>query len=190
MQAAIIKRGQRLFHNSGCASMGYDLPAAIGAALGYPDRKRIICIAGDGSVMMNLQELQTIVHKHLPIKIFILNNYGYHSIRQTQQNFFSNNIIGCDIESGVSFPDFEKIAGAFGLLYRKIEKHVDIDEAIRKILSQPGAMITEVMLDLHQAFEPKLSSRKLEDGTMVTASLEDMAPFLSREELEKNMIAS
>ncbi|MCX6958072.1 MAG: thiamine pyrophosphate-binding protein [Verrucomicrobiae bacterium] len=190
MQAAIIKRGQRLFHNSGCASMGYDLPAAIGAALGCPDRKRIICIAGDGSVMMNLQELQTIVHEHLPIKLFILNNHGYHSIRQTQQNFFSNNIIGCDVESGVSFPNFEKMAGAFGLLYRKIDKHADIDEAIRKILSQPGAMITEVMLDLHQAFEPKLSSRKLEDGTMVTASLEDMAPFLAREELGKNMIAS
>ena len=185
-QAATIKKGQRLFHNSGCASMGYDLPAAIGAALACPDRERIICIAGDGSIMMNLQELQTIMHHHLPVKIFVFNNRGYHSIRQTQNNFFADNIVGCGTESGLSFPDFERIAEAFGMSYQKLEDHANVSKIIIEVLAQPGAVMTEVILNLDQAFEPKLSSKKLEDGSMITASLEDMAPFLSREELEKN----
>lgn len=185
-QAAAVKKGQRLFHNSGCASMGYDLPAAIGAALACPHRKRIICIAGDGSIMMNLQELQTIMHHHLPVKIFVFNNRGYHSIRQTQHNFFADNIVGCGIESGLSFPCFKKIAEAFGMNYQQLEAHANLPEMIAEVLARPGAVMTEVVLNLEQAFEPKLSSKKLEDGTMVTASLEDMAPFLSREELEKN----
>ncbi|MEI6417362.1 MAG: thiamine pyrophosphate-dependent enzyme, partial [Verrucomicrobiota bacterium] len=185
-QAAAVKKGQRLFHNSGCASMGYDLPAAIGAALACPDRKRIICIAGDGSIMMNLQELQTIMHHHLPVKIFVFNNRGYHSIRQTQHNFFADNIVGCGTESGLSFPDFRKIAEAFEMSFQRVEHHDDVRGAIAEVLAQPGAIMAEVILNLEQAFEPKLSSRKLEDGTMITASLEDMAPFLSREELEKN----
>lgn len=185
-QAAIIKKGQRLFHNSGCASMGYDLPAAIGAALACPDRKRIICIAGDGSIMMNLQELQTIMHHHLPVKLFVLNNRGYHSIRQTQGNFFADNIVGCGTESGLSFPDFKKIAEAFEMSYQLIEDQASVSKIIGEILARPGAVMTEIILNLDQAFEPKLSSRRLDDGTMITASLEDMAPFLSREELEKN----
>jgi len=185
-QAAIIKNGQRLFHNSGCASMGYDLPAAIGAGIALPDRKRLICLAGDGSIMMNLQELQTIVHHKLPVKIFILNNRGYHSIRQTQGNFFADNIVGCGTESGLSFPDFKKVAAAFEMSYQRVEDHASVPKIIAEALAHPRASITEVVLNLDQAFEPKLSSRKLEDGTMVTANLEDMAPFLSREELEKN----
>lgn len=185
-QAAVIKKGQRLFHNSGCASMGYDLPAAIGAAIALPDSKRIICFAGDGSIMMNLQELQTIMHYHFPVKIFILNNCGYHSIRQTQRNFFADNVVGCGTESGLSFPDFKKIARAFGFNYHQFDNHVGVRATLDLILKEPEASITEIVLDLNQAFEPKLASRKLEDGTMITASLEDMAPFLSREELEKN----
>lgn len=185
-QAAVIKKGQRLFHNSGCASMGYDLPAAIGAAIALPDSKRIICLAGDGSIMMNLQELQTIMHYHFPVKIFILNNCGYHSIRQTQGNFFADNIVGCGTESGLSFPDFKKIARAFDFNYHRLDDHADPRTALDLALKEQGASITEIMLDLDQAFEPKLSSRKLEDGAMITTSLEDMAPFLSREELEKN----
>lgn len=185
-QAAAIKKGQRLFHNSGCASMGYDLPAAIGAGTALPDHKRIICIAGDGSIMMNLQELQTIMHHHLPVKIFIFNNRGYHSIRQTQHNFFADNIVGCGTESGLSFPDFRKIAEAFEMRFQRVEHHGDVPGVIAQVLALPGAIMTEVILNLEQAFEPKLSSKKLEDGTMITANLEDMAPFLSREELEKN----
>jgi acetolactate synthase-1/2/3 large subunit len=165
------------------------LPAAIGAAFACSDRNRIICIAGDGSIMMNLQELQTIIHHQLPVKIFILNNAGYHSIRQTQHNFFADNIVGCGVESGLSFPDFQKIAEAFGFNYQCLKQHTDIRTVLPQVLAQPGASITEMVLNLNQAFEPKLSSRKMEDGTMITASLDDMAPFLSREELEKNRCA-
>jgi len=187
-QAAMIRSGQRLFHNSGCASMGYDLPAAIGVATARPDLPRVICLAGDGSIMMNLQELQTIVGRKLPVKIFIMNNWGYHSIRQTQANFFSDNIVGCGTDSGLSFPDFGEIAKAFGLPFQRCTNQRDLEATIRTTLETPGAAVCEIFLDLKQSFSPKLSSRKLDDGRMVTAPLEDMAPFLSREELKQNML--
>lgn len=187
-QTIMIRSGMRLFHNSGCASMGYDLPAAIGAAEALPDRKRIICLAGDGSIMMNLQELQIIAGRGLPVKIFILNNTGYHSIRQTQGNFFPDNIVGCGTDSGLSFPDFGKVAAAFGLPFERCSGHAELDVAIRRTLEREGPAVCEVMLDLAQSFAPKLSSRKLDDGRMVTAPLEDMAPFLSRDELAENLI--
>ena len=187
-QAATIRRGQRLFHNSGCASMGYDLPAAIGATIARPDLLRTICITGEGSAMMNIQELQTIVGCKLPVKIFILNNQGYHSIRQTQANFFSDNIVGCGIESGLSFPDFSKLAPAFGLPFQRCSRHADLEATIAATLAAPGPALCEVMIDLQQSFSPKFSSRKLEDGRLVTSPPEDMAPFLSREELKENMI--
>ncbi len=186
-QAAYIKEGQRLYTNSGCASMGYDLPAAIGACVAS-GRKRVICIAGDGSIQMNLQELQTIAGYQLPIKIFILNNQGYHSIRQTQQNFFPDNIVGCGPESGVTFPSFEKISAAYGILYHLCDKHKNMDQAIRDTIESDGAQICEVFLNLNQGFSPKLSSRKLEDGTMVSSPLEDLSPFLDRDELLTNII--
>jgi acetolactate synthase-1/2/3 large subunit len=189
-QTIRIRPGMRLFHNSGCASMGYDVPAAIGAAVAQPKNKRIICLAGDGSLMMNLQELQTVSGLKLPIKIFILNNTGYHSIRQTQRNFFPDNIVGCGEESGLSFPDFKKMAAAFNLPFRRIGNHGDLDDAIRWTLTTPGPVLCEVMLDLDQGFAPKLSSRKLEDGQMETAPLEDMAPFLSRAELKTNIFST
>lgn len=188
-QTIRIRPGMRLFHNSGCASMGYDLPAAIGAAVALPKKERIICLAGDGSLMMNLQELQTVSGLKLPIKIFVLNNTGYHSIRQTQRNFFPDNIVGCGEESGLSFPNFQKVAAAFALPFRQIQNHGELDENIRWALANSGPVLCEVMLDLAQGFAPKLSSRKLEDGRMETASLEDMAPFLSRAELKSNMIS-
>jgi len=188
-QAAIVKKGQRLFHNSGCASMGYDLPAAIGAAIARPERERIICLAGDGSIMMNLQELQTIVGRRLPVKVFVLNNSGYHSIRQTQSSFFAGRVVGCGTDSGLSFPDFGRLADAFGMPFERCSRHADLQAAIARTLAPTGAAMCEVVLDLAQPFAPKLSSRKLEDGSMVTSSLEDMAPFLSREELQRNMPA-
>ncbi len=186
-QAAHIKKGQRLYTNSGCASMGYDLPAAIGACIGS-GKKRVICIAGDGSIQMNLQELQTIAGYQLPIKIFILNNQGYHSIRQTQQNFFPDNIVGCGPESGVTFPNFAKLSDAYGIPYRLCDNHKDLEQAIRDTIESDGAQICEVFLDLNQAFAPKLSSRRLEDGTMVSSPLEDLSPFLDRDELLGNII--
>jgi len=186
-QAAIVKKGQRLFHNSGCASMGYDLPAAIGAAIARPELERVICLAGDGSIMMNLQELQTIVGSNLPVKIFVLNNSGYHSIRQTQSSFFAGRIVGCGTDSGLSFPDFGRLAAAFGIPFERCSRHAELQEAIAHTLAHPGPAMCEVVLDLAQPFAPKLSSRKLEDGSMVTSSLEDMAPFLPHEELRANM---
>lgn len=168
--------------------MGYDLPAAIGAAIASPEARRIICIAGDGSIMMNLQELQTMVSRKLPVKVFVLNNLGYHSIRQTQANFFPDNIIGCGTDSGLAFPDFAAIAQAFGFPFQRCTCHAELDETIRECLALPGAAMCEIMLDLKQAFAPKLSSRKLEDGRMITAPLEDMAPFLEREEFRSNML--
>jgi acetolactate synthase-1/2/3 large subunit len=193
-QSAVLKQGQRLFSNSGSASMGYDVPAAIGAwyaaqgANGGKGAKRIVCIAGDGSVMMNLQELQTIVGQRLPVKLFILNNDGYHSIRQTQQNYFPDNVVGCGPESGVTFPDFIKLGEAFGFPVSRIAAHADMEAGIRAALATNGPSLTEVILDKAQPFAPKLSSRRLEDGSMVTSALEDLAPFLSREEMADNML--
>ncbi|HWB00644.1 MAG TPA: thiamine pyrophosphate-binding protein [Pirellulales bacterium] len=186
-QAATIRPGQRLFHNSGCASMGYDLPAAIGATYAFPGQ-RIVCIAGDGSIMMNLQELQTIAGYRLPVKIFVLNNCGYHSIRQTQRGYFPDNIVGCGTESGLTFPNFAKLAEAFGLEYVRCENHSQLSQAIPQTLAAAGPSLCEVMLDLDQPFAPRVSSRRLENGQLVTMPLEDMAPFMSREELAANMI--
>ena len=186
-QAARIREHQRLYTNSGCASMGYDLPAAVGACLAGGGRP-IVCLAGDGSIQMNLQELQTIVGQGLPIKLFVLNNQGYHSIRQTQQNYFADNIVGCGLESGLSFPDFGRLAYAYGIPFRRVERHADLAAAIAATLEGPGPQLCEVMLDLAQSFAPKLASKKLPDGRMVSAPLEDLTPLLSREEFAENMI--
>ena len=187
-QAGRVGQGMRLYHNSGSAPMGYDVPAAIGAAFAQDPDKRVICLAGDGSIMMNLQELQTVAGLHLPVKTFILFNQGYHSIRQTQRAFFKDNIIGCGTDSGLSFPDWGRIAAAFNLPFFRVDTHGELDEAIRRTIETDGPTLCEVVIDLRQAFSPKLSSRKLDDGRMVTSPLEDMAPFLSREELRENMI--
>lgn len=186
-QAAALKEGQRLYTNSGSASMGYDLPAAIGAAFATGCTERIVCLAGDGSIMMNLQELQTIATHRLPIKVFVLNNRGYHSIRQTQQNYFPDNVVGCGEESGLGFPEWEKIAAAFGFAFSRATTFDELGDAIAATLAD-GPRMCEVVLDLDQQFAPKLSSRKLPDGRMTTSALEDLAPFLPREELRANML--
>lgn len=189
VQAAKLKAGQRLYSNSGAASMGYDLPAAIGAWHAMPQgASRVICMAGDGSIMQNLQELQTIIGQGIPAKIFLYNNSGYHSIRQSQQAHFNGFSVGCGPDSGVTFPDFEKIALAFGFAFQRTSDHSDMAEAIRKTLSAKGPAICEIMVDKNQAFAPKLSSKRLDNGTMITAPLEDLAPFLPRDELQANMI--
>jgi acetolactate synthase-1/2/3 large subunit len=185
-QAAWIKRGQRVFANGGSASMGYDLPAAVGAAFARPGQ-RVICLAGEGSLMLNIQELQTVAHHKLPVKILVLNNDGYLSQRSTQKSFF-NWLIGEGPESGISFPDMVKVGRAFGLPSIRLENPV-FQPALEEFLAAPGPGLANVILDRDQMFEPKLTSRRLEDGRMVSANLEDMAPFLSREELAENMIA-
>lgn len=184
-QAARIQKGQRLFTNSGCASMGYDLPAAIGAAIAC-EGKRVICLAGDGSLQMNIQELQTVAHYQLPVKIFVLNNGGYLSIRMTQQGFFGR-YVGESTSSGISFPDIIKVAQAYGLPVLRIQG-ADFEAMIRRALDTPGPVLCEVMLDPHQQFEPKLSSKQLPDGRLVSAPLEDLYPFLSRDEFRSNLL--
>ncbi len=186
-QAADLKRGQRLWTNSGCASMGYELPAAIGACKASGD-KPVVCLAGDGSIMMNLQELQTIVGENLPIKIFLLNNAGYVSIFQTHRNFFNGREIGAGPTSGVSFPNFERLMSGFGIAYQKIQRHSEIAATVAMSMAIEGPVLCEVMLDPEQVFAPKLASRQLPDGRMESPSLEDMAPFLSREELAQNIL--
>jgi acetolactate synthase-1/2/3 large subunit len=184
-QAARIKKGQRLYTNSGSASMGYDLPAAIGAAVA--SGRRVVCLAGDGSLQMNLQELQTIKTNLLPVKIFILNNGGYHSIKQTQANFFGR-LHGCDATSGVECPEAGALAEAYGFPFTKAASAGALESALKATLSGDGAAICEVVLDPSQAFSPKQSSRRLPDGRMVSAPLEDLAPFLERDELAANML--
>lgn len=187
-QGMKVKKGQRVFHNSGCASMGYELPASIGAYNSLAEKRKITCIAGDGSIMMNLQELQTISGNNYPIQIFILNNQGYHSIRQTQKSFFSDNIVGCGIDSGLNFPNFEKIADAFEFPYYKINNHRDLKNLIPIISKLKDRFICEINIDLDQHFSPKLSSKKLDNGTMITSEFHDMWPFLDEEELNNNII--
>lgn len=184
-QVARLKAGQRMFSNSGSASMGFDLPAAIGAAFARPG-KRIICLAGDGSVQMNIQELQTIVHYRLPIKIFTLSNGGYLSIRTTQKNFFGNQV-GSGPESGVSMPDMTRIATAYGIPNSRIDRR-DFADLIDQALAGDGPFLGDVVLEQAQTFEPRLSSRQLPDGKIVTAPIEDMFPFLDREELKSNLL--
>jgi len=185
-QAGRVKKGQRIFWNSGCASMGYDLPAAIGACFAN-GQKDVICIAGDGSLMMNIQELQTVCHHKLPIKLFILNNECYISIRQTQDAFFEGRYIASGEDSGVSIPDFVKVAEAFGLPAVKIKSCENLKENIEKVLNTKGPLVCEVMLETDYVFSPKLSSEKLPDGRIISKPLEDMYPFLSREEFKGNM---
>jgi len=187
-QAAALKRGQRLYSDGGCAPMGFDLPAAVGACVGS-GRRPIVCLAGDGSIQMNLQELQTIATNRLPITVFVLNNYGYLSIRLTQRAYFSGHLVGCDPTSGVGVPDFAGLASAYGLTYSSLRGHGDLERRLGQILQNPGPQICEVFLNPEQPFAPKTSSRRLPDGRMESAPLEDMFPFLDREEFAENMIA-
>jgi len=186
-QAAYLKKDQRLWSNSGCATMGYDLPAAIGACKASGGES-IVCLAGDGSIMMNLQELQTIVGENLPIKIFLLNNSGYVSIFQTHRNFFNGVEVGGGPKSGVSFPNFEKLAAGFGLTYFKAGTHNDMGLAIKNTLATKGPVICELIIDENQSFEPKLGAKQHPDGRITSPALEDLSPFLSRKDLLDNMI--
>ena len=182
-----IQPGQRMFANVGCAAMGYDLPAAIGACIAS-GRHRIICVTGDGSIQMNLQELQTIAHHQLPIKIFMLENDGYVSIKNTQETFFEACFIGSDCSCGVSLPDMKKLAAVYGLPVFLARDHSEIDAAIQNTLEIKGPAFCEIHGDPHEKLGPKTASRQKPDGTMKSCPLEDLAPFLPREEFMANMI--
>ena len=186
-QAYVIQKESRMTNNSAIASMGYGLPAAIGTCISG-GKRTTICLEGDGSIMMNLQELQTIMTNHLPIKIFLINNNGYHSIRITQTNLFNKNFVGIGEESGdLSFPEFRKIAEAFGYPYFAAHSNEEMKSVVDKTLSMDGPIFCEIFTDTKQVWEPKSSTKRLSDGTLVSPPLEDLAPFLPREELEKQM---
>lgn len=190
-QAYVIKKGSRMANNSAIASMGYGLPAAIGTCIGG-GRKNTICLEGDGSIMMNLQELQTILTNKLPIKIFLINNNGYHSIRITQTNLFSEHCkVGIGPESGdLSFPEYKKIAQAFGYRYFSASSNEDMHKTVDEVLNLDGPVFCEIFTDTKQVWEPKSATKRLPDGTLVSPPLEDLAPFLPAEELEKIMSVS
>ena len=187
-QDYIIKKGTRFIISNAIASMGYGLPAAIGTCIAGKGQETI-CLEGDGSIMMNLQELQTIVTNRLPIKVFLINNSGYHSIRLTQNNLFADKCkIGIGPESSdLNFPKFEKIAAAFEMPYYCAHTNEEMQQVVADFLAMPGFGFCEIFTDTDQVWEPKSSTKRLEDGTLVSPPLEDLAPFLPREELAKNM---
>jgi acetolactate synthase I/II/III large subunit len=180
-QAYRVKRGQRTI-NSGWGAMGWCLPMAIGACIGNGLR-RTLCVTGDGSFQFNSQELLTISRYRLPIKIFVFNNKGYSNIRGTQESFFDARYVGSDFDSGLANPDFAKLAGAFGLAYCSIRTNADLDRGIGEALAMDGCVICEVNISSKQRIFPKASAFRRPDGTFESRPLEDMAPFLPREEV-------
>ena len=184
-QTMRLRKNQRLISNSGSASMGYDLPAAIGAAFARPG-KRVICLAGDGSIQMNIQELQTVVHHHLPLKIFVLNNSGYLSMRMTQSSFFGR-LTGESAASGVTLPNMVKVACAYGIPSIRIDRESQLAQ-IDLALAADGPALIDVVLDPNQEFEPRSRARQLPDGRIVSPNLEDMYPFLDETELMDNVL--
>ena len=220
-QSYIIKKGTRFISQDGVASMGYGLPAGIGAYCAavdftkeeqerlkktpywqgkeesYPpyQEKDIIVLTGDGSIQMNLQELQTIIHHKMPLKIFVVNNGGYHSIRQTQNSFFGKPLVGIGVDSGMegegtdlSFPSLEKLAYAYGYPYVSIHSNKELSEGIEKTLTQEGPVLCEVFVSLTQQFLPKSSAKRDKDGNLFSPPLQDMDPFLPDEEMEMLML--
>lgn len=182
-----LKPGQRLMTSTGLGEMGYGLPAAIGASFAR-NRGEVLCLNCDGGMMMNLQELQTVVHHKLPIKLVIFNNDGYLMIKHTQRNLHKGNFVGVDVDSGVSCPDFSALAGAFGIPAHQIRSWEDFDRVWPLVQAEPGPVICEVFMHPMQYFHPKLSVAPRQDGTYVSPPLEDLSPLLPREELARAMI--
>lgn len=187
MQAFKVKKGQRIFNTPGLGAMGFGLPASIGACLAS-GKKRVVSIIGDGGLQLNIQELETLARLKLPIKIFILNNNGYASIRNTQRNYFKGHLVACDPSSGLTLPDTCKIASGYGLKNTRILNHTGIKEHIKEILELEGPVICEVMVDPQLLTAPRLSSEVKPDGSIISKPLEDLWPFLDRKKFYSNMI--
>lgn len=186
-QAARIKPGQRFITNPTMAAMGFDLPAAIGACIAAGKAETVL-VTGDGSLQMNLQELQTIVHHRLPIAVFVMNNQGYHSIRMTQHTFFQEPLIGVGPESGdLSFPELCRLIPAYGLPYYRISSNAELKPVLKQVMAAPWPCVCEVLLSTTQPTEPKVASRTMADGSIVSGTLENMAPFLSEERVLEEM---
>lgn len=189
MQAFRVKQGMRIFNSQGLGAMGFGIPASIGGCLAS-GRKRTICIDGDGGFQLNIQELETVKRLNLPIKFFILNNGGYASIQATQRTHFAGHYVGSSASSGLTFPDTLKIASAYGLPTMQIQDHSHIKERVGEVLEQEGPMICDVKISPNQFTAPRLSSMQKADGSMVSKPLEDLWPFLDREEFKRNMVIS
>lgn len=187
MQAFRVKKGQRIFNSEGLGPMGCGIPASIGGCIAS-GRKRTVCIDGDGGFYMNVQDLETVKRLNFPIKYFILNNQGYASIRTTQNNYFKGRFVASDTSSGLTLPNTRKIADAFGISFIQITSHKSIMEKVREILNIEGPVVCEVILPFKHVTAPKLSSYQKKDGSFVSKPLEDLAPFLDREEFRKNML--
>ena len=179
----IHNKNQRLFGNINCGSMGYDLPAAIGACVA--SKKDVFCITGDGSIQMNIQELQTIKHNNLGIKIIIFNNGGYQSIVNTQNNFFNGRESGCTNKSGISMPNFKKLADAYDFPYVLIKSHNEIDSKLDEFINIDGFAICEVIQNKEQPIEPRVRSKHKDDGSIYSPPIDDLYPFLDGIEYEK-----
>lgn len=182
-----VKNGQNVFTNSGHAPMGWGLPAAIGAYFANKKRKTI-CLTGEGGLMMNIQELSTVMHHNIPIKIFIYNNGGYQTIKDTQILGFQGRLMGCNSESGISFPKFEKLSASFGIKYCLIQNNNEVDKLLPSLLDKNEPTIIELMIDPDQQHVPKAINKRSENGTTIPSNFEDMYPFLSKNEVKKNLI--
>jgi acetolactate synthase-1/2/3 large subunit len=185
-QAFQVKFGQRHIITGGLSTMGY-MPAALGMASANPGND-VYCITGDGSFQMNIQELQTIVYNSLPIKLLVLNNNGYLLIRLTQDNFLSGRHIGTDKDTGISFPNLEKVATAYGIKYVQLTHSNDWGSKVNHLFTTPGPMICEVISPSDQILIPRVASKSLEDGSMISMPYDDMFPFLPRDEYSENTV--
>ncbi len=185
LQIGIRKENQRIVANNNCGSMGADLPEAIGASVA--SQKTVICLTGDGSIMMNLQELQTIRHYNLPVKIVIFSNDGYNAIRQTAKNFFNGKCIGCTPESGVSFPDFHSVADTFGFKYKCCNCNAEVEDSLKWLFSSEASVLLEVKQRLDDPVIPKVMTRLLDDGNYSTPAIQDMYPFLDKDDYDELM---
>ncbi len=187
MQAFRVKKGQRIFNTPGLGSMGFGLPASIGACLAS-GKKRTISIIGDGGLQHNIQELETLKRLNLPIKLFVLNNNGYASIRNTHNRIFDGRLVCCDPSSGLTLPDTCKVASAYGLNTVKISNQENLKNDVRNVLEMPGTVVCEVIIDPDLQTAPKMSSIAKPDGSIISKPLEDLWPFLDRDEFKENMI--
>lgn len=185
LQIGVKKKNQRVITNYTCGSMGYDIPAAIGSAVA--SKKKVICVTGDGSIMMNLQELQTIKHYNLPINIVVFSNDGYAAIRQTSKSFFNGLYIGCTKDTGISFPSFEEVAKTFGFKYIAIKDNASVDDKLNEMFKSDEKVLLEVSQMYDNPVTPKLLSRLDENGEMKSPVLHDMAPFLDKKEIDSLM---
>jgi acetolactate synthase-1/2/3 large subunit len=186
-QAFKVKAGQRVYTNVNFGAMGWDIPAAIGACTGRHGRRTVL-VTGDGTFQFSIHELQTIAHNHLPIKIFVLNNGGYTSIRAMQETHFAGHLVGADATSGVSHPSFRAIADAYALRYGLIRTNAELAPVIQSMLEGPDPVLCEVNIAPAQGRSPRVMSRRREDGTMESGTLENMYPFLPAEEVASNML--